>query len=183
MKAIPLEGLRFGKYLVLERTASVRGMTQYRARCECGVENKVFAKHLRSGSSRSCRPCSVKNGTRHHQWAGVGDISGGWWASHVGRCVTLSARSPKALTVTIEQGWNLFLKQGRRCALSGLPIAFPSVVEKTGTASLDRIDSAGGYTPENIQWVHKDVNKMKNAFPQPRFIELCRKVASACPIK
>lgn len=46
-----------------------------------------------------------------------------------------------------------------------------------GTASLDRIDSSRGYVEGNVQWVHKDVNFMKQALSQERFVELCTLVA------
>jgi hypothetical protein len=45
------------------------------------------------------------------------------------------------------------------------------------TASLDRINSDLGYVYGNIQWIHKDINKMKNDYEQNYFILLCKKVA------
>ena len=48
---------------------------------------------------------------------------------------------------------------------------------KLQTASLDRIDSTKGYSKDNIQWVHKDINCMKMDFSQQYFIDLCVKVA------
>lgn len=48
----------------------------------------------------------------------------------------------------------------------------------TVTASLDRIDSNKGYNKENIQWVHKYINKMKMDFNQDYYIEMCRKVSN-----
>lgn len=45
------------------------------------------------------------------------------------------------------------------------------------TASLDRIDSSKGYKIENIQWVHKDINQMKSALENNKFIELCELVS------
>lgn len=73
----------------------------------------------------------------------------------------------------------LILAQQFKCALSGIDIAFPP--QKRGervnyTASLDRIDSSKGYVDGNLQWVHKDVNIMKNDFDQTRFINLCGKI-------
>jgi hypothetical protein len=49
---------------------------------------------------------------------------------------------------------------------------------KTMTASLDRIDSSRGYTLDNIQWVHKDLNKMKTNYPNDYFIKMCKYVAN-----
>ena len=45
------------------------------------------------------------------------------------------------------------------------------------TASLDRIDSSRGYDADNIQWVHKDINWMKQDFSQSEFIAYCRRVS------
>lgn len=50
---------------------------------------------------------------------------------------------------------------------------YPEKWDTTGTASLDRIDSSKGYIKGNIQWVHKDINKMKNNYNQAYFINLC----------
>ena len=36
--------------------------------------------------------------------------------------------------------------------------------------SLDRIDSSKGYTKDNIQWIHKDINKMKQTFTNSELI-------------
>jgi phosphoglycerate-specific signal transduction histidine kinase len=46
------------------------------------------------------------------------------------------------------------------------------------TASLDRIDSKLPYTYNNIQWIHKDINRMKNAYRQDYFIQLCGMVVN-----
>ena len=83
------------------------------------------------------------------------------------------------LTVTMEQAWELFEKQNRKCALSGLPLNFPKDRNPHGgTASLDRIDSNGNYTLDNVQWVHKDINRLKNSFDQDYFINLCKLVSN-----
>ncbi len=78
--------------------------------------------------------------------------------------------------------WKLYLKQNRKCALSGLDIGFPTTwgdKSKTNiTASLDRIDSSGGYTKGNVQWVHKKINTMKMHMTDIEFVNLCKKVAN-----
>jgi hypothetical protein len=78
--------------------------------------------------------------------------------------------------ISINDIWNQFEKQNHKCALSGLELKFPTFGEKATeqTASLDRINSDLGYTKDNIQWLHKDVNKMKWELSQDRFLELCR---------
>ena len=47
---------------------------------------------------------------------------------------------------------------------------------KNQTASLDRIDSSKGYTKNNVQWLHKDINIMKRDFPEEKFLFLCKQI-------
>lgn len=74
----------------------------------------------------------------------------------------------------------LLKQQDYKCALTDLPIAVATSrkaqAHGEGTASLDRKDSTRGYHFDNVQWVHKDVNKAKLDFTQQRFIELCKLV-------
>lgn len=61
------------------------------------------------------------------------------------------------------------------CALSGLPLT-PS------DAELDHITSLadGGHNGiSNLQWLHRDINRMKTTLSQSRFVALCRAVAVA----
>ena len=82
--------------------------------------------------------------------------------------------------LTIEQAWDLFVSQDRRCALTGVPLAMSkkNMAEGEVLASLDRIDSDLGYVPGNVQWVHPTINFMKHAMPQDRFIEWCHRVST-----
>lgn len=77
--------------------------------------------------------------------------------------------------------WSLFIKQNRRCALSGLDLQFPKAwgikSKKDITASLDRINSSIGYIKGNVQWVHKTINTMKMDMLDQEFINICKKVA------
>ncbi len=82
-------------------------------------------------------------------------------------------------TITIERGWQLFEAQQRKCALSGMPITFPTEARSNdGTASLDRIDSSKGYIEGNVQWVHVTANRMKWDLTQDDFISFCHLVAN-----
>jgi hypothetical protein len=83
--------------------------------------------------------------------------------------------------VSKEFLWSLYIKQDRKCALTGLDIHFvrdrSSGRSSAQTASLDRIDSNIGYIESNVQWVHKTVNVMKWHIDQNHFIEVCKLVA------
>jgi hypothetical protein len=82
----------------------------------------------------------------------------------------------------IEYISRLLIQQNYKCALSGLDIKiyYGGIDKQTNTASLDRIDNAKGYTEDNIQWVHKDINWLKQDFTQEYFIKLCHKVSRKC---
>lgn len=83
--------------------------------------------------------------------------------------------------LTIQDMANQFDRQKGKCSLTGLALRFQTCCGKkrqAGTASLDRINSERGYIRGNIQWVHKDINKMKERLPQSRFVELCKLVAN-----
>lgn len=78
-------------------------------------------------------------------------------------------------SITLEQAWELYLKQDKKCALTGLPITIicSYKAEEKSTASLDRINSSEGYVEGNIQWVHKDVNLIKRDMDQKEFVKMC----------
>lgn len=166
--------MRFGLWRVIRRTAnSVTRQPRFLCRCKCGKRRIVFGDHLVKGRSKSCG-CSPATGSAHVQWSGYGDISGDYW-HQIRRCASRAkGRSYNIeFCLTIKYAWRLFLRQKRRCNLTGVPLQILAVGR---TASLDRIDSKRGYVPGNVQWVHKDVNMMKGKFLQTRFIEVCRQV-------
>lgn len=58
MKKLDLRAIRFGRLLVIERSAShfdgKRKRVLYRCRCDCGVEGTFRSDDLRSGDTKSC---------------------------------------------------------------------------------------------------------------------------------
>ncbi len=149
-------------------------MTRWECICDCGNITDAATKHLLSGAIKTCGCGKFVSGSSHPQWTGVGELSGAAWYQIVHNSMQ---RGRVPVTVTKEYIWNLFVEQGKRCALSGVLIHFGTRTAQHRTASLDRIDSSKGYEPGNVQWVHKDVNKMKNTFDQNYFIEMCSRIA------
>jgi hypothetical protein len=78
-------------------------------------------------------------------------------------------------SVSFDYLADLLIEQDFQCALSGEPLDAMGI---TNNASLDRIDSNLGYIEGNLQWVTSEVNMMKQAYSQERFIEVCRAVAN-----
>lgn len=179
MKKLDIINEKYGKLLVIsEHSKSRSGHEKYTCLCDCGKTCNVLKTHLRQGNTKSCG-CDRPIGTTHKQWTGIGEISGNFWDG-----IKRSASGEKGrrkileLSITQEEAWNLFLKQNRKCALSGIELSFPTKwKDKSYTASLDRIDSSIGYILDNVQWIHKDINMMKRTYNQNYFIEVCKKIA------
>lgn len=72
--------------------------------------------------------------------------------------------------------YEIWIIQNKKCALSGMNIQFHNNI-KLSTASVDRIDSSGDYTRDNIQIVHKDINLSKRIYSDDYYIHLCKHVA------
>jgi hypothetical protein len=168
-----LTGMEFGHLIVLCRAPTTpSGHTMWLCReKETGIEKPVASTHLVRGSVKAF---TVKiAGSDHHQWNGVGEISGNTWNG-----ILRGAKARKIeFSITKEYAWNLYLLQHRKCALSNEIIYFGATNKSPSTASLDRIDSTKGYVEGNVQWLHKDVNIMKNRFTQERFLQLCKSIA------
>lgn len=117
----------------------------------------------------NCRTCAYKDATRKKKYQ---EIPKGWFDAKKRR----AAERGKEWDITIEYIWKIYLKQGRVCALSGLPLDFDYESEN-GTVSIDRIKNEKGYVKRNIQLIHKDLNYMKYVYDQQYFIKMCKLVA------
>lgn len=106
---------------------------------------------------------------------GYKDFSGSHWA----RIKAGSRNRGLEFSILIEDSYNLFLAQEKKCKLSGVDITlYPLHCNQSdSTASLDRIDSSKGYVDGNIQWVHKCVNTMKQDMSDQEFIGWCKKIS------
>lgn len=166
---------KFGKWTVLKLTnKDIKSRQKYLCVCECGTQRKIRYHSLISGQSKSCGCYKFKTGSSAKTWKGCGEISGYFWC----KLLDSSKSKKRDFNITLEYIWKLFLKQNKRCALTNEPLVFGSKYQKISTtASLDRINSSKGYVKGNVQWVHKDINKMKTDFNEQRFIKLCMKVA------
>jgi hypothetical protein len=178
MKIVNLVGQKFGKLTVTEKTSSTRGGSiLWKCLCDCGAVYHATTRHLnrKENTVRSCGCNQIKSGKSHKQWSGFGDISGSWWASHIKHSANCKTRKHIDVTLTIEEAWNLFLRQEQQCAMTGLKLEISNDSGKN-TASLDRIDNTQGYHLDNVRWVHKDINMMKRVYTDDYFRHLCQLV-------
>lgn len=146
----------------------------FKAQCDCGIIIELPLWRIRRNISCGCLGSQKAIGSQKTKsWTGYEEIHGTIWGDIKNKAFSRNLE----WNITIQDAWNLFLKQDRRCALSGLPLHFGKRSKDERIASLDRIDSKSGYIISNIQWVHKDVNMMKLYFTQERFIEICNLVS------
>jgi hypothetical protein len=150
--------------------------------CSCGNTTIVPAGNLgqrtkscgclkRNTNKNSTASCHLR-GPASPYWTGHGEISGYKWSK-----IEDGAKNRNlTFDITIEGAWNLFLIQEKSCALSGFPLYFGKKSRELGTASLDRIDNSEGYIENNIQWVHKDVNRLKWDLTEKRLFQLCEAI-------
>lgn len=172
-----LTNKKFGRLTALfVHSKSRNGHIRWHCVCDCGAEKNVLSTHLLSKKTISCGQHVARNKDRK-DWKGFEEISGILWNQIKRGADGSKGRRKIAFSITIKDVWTQFIKQNRKCALTGIKLFFPEKWDTTGTASLDRIDSSKGYTKNNIQWVHKDINRMKNSFNQDYFIEMCKNVA------
>lgn len=147
--------------------------------CSCGMVVTKRVDGVVSGRVPSCGCLSVNRptvlGSLNASFRGQGEIR----STHFIKIQRGASNRGIPFEVSREFLWELYERQNRKCALSGTPIQFGRVYfcHET-TASLDRIDSSLGYAIGNVQWVHKDVNKMKRDLDQTYFLEWCLRIAN-----
>lgn len=174
-------GRKIGRLMILGIGQPVRyGKRQnlthrFRVRCDCGNEKEMSALNILRRHTKSCgcfgdeirhsKTGMPRNerGAKSLRWKGCGEVSGLAWY-----WINKSASYRNIpVTVTLEEISQLFDAQGGKCAISGVELTF----ESPKTASLDRIDSYKGYETGNVQWVHKDINAMKQKFSMKELLK------------
>ena len=176
-------GKDFGLLVVQQYAGHSGGRSCWTCTCQCGQAVDVRFADLASGATKSC---GCQNNPRRHlnnSWSGYGEISGSLYA----KIRADAARRNIIFNIGIEDMWALYLKQKRRCSLTGWEIWFAPISSSKGdvqrTASLDRIDSRKGYEKSNLRWVHKKCNVLKMSFSDKELLELVRAIAKHKKLK
>lgn len=187
-------GAKFGDWVLIDDSLIYKGSQNrgfLKLKCKCGNEQLVEPYTLKKRTSNCCFNCGHGNrGEKHQSFRGYKEIPGSWFKRY-------SNRSKKwEFIITIEEIYQIWINQNKKCALSGVEINFEnsnfrkitnraSHIKKgkkykydlVCTASLDRINSLKGYTIDNIQIVHKDINMMKKEYDQNYYIKMCKLIA------
>lgn len=162
-------GKKFGSWNVLSfdkiDNRNNKGILYVNCQCDCGYNKSIVASTLKHNRYPRCVKCLPKikgNRVLRTFWNKV------IWAAN---------KRNLEFNISFEYAIQLLELQNYTCKLSGIIICFAKdyVSHSHGetTASLDRIDSSKGYIEGNVQWVHKDINRMKQEFSQEKFLEYC----------
>jgi hypothetical protein len=135
--------------------------------CDCGESKQTTSVRLKNGSCKSCGCLAKTKWDRNPRKKGYCGIAG----SRVSDIQFRAKKKNIECNLTAKFLWELFNKQNKKCAISGLEIDLDK------NASVDRIDSKGGYVENNVWWTHKDVNKMKMDIELESFIDYCKIIA------
>lgn len=166
-----LTGQIFGRLTVEKEGYRKKPYIYWLCNCSCGKTKFVSTNGLKSGAVKSCGCLSPEL-----EFEGYEDISGSYWK----RIIRGALGRGLEFNISLEYAWNLFEVQNRKCALSDLDLTLVrkwSRDWKLQTASLDRIKQDIGYVEGNVQWVHKNINWMKNSFDEDIFKFYCLKVS------
>lgn len=167
-----ISGQRFGKVIALKivGTHPTCQSKMWECKCDCGKIFSTLGVSLRKGETKSCgclkKEINQKIGKESRCWRGYEEIS----KKFFNRIKSNASARNISFNLKIEEIWNLFLKQEKKCAISGIELSFsPKSTGTLCTASLDRIDSKKGYVIDNVQWVHKKINIMKKDMSDKEF--------------
>lgn len=179
-------GEKYGEWTIIGFEDIYKYKSRWRVRCSCGEECIVNSNNIIRGVSTRCYKCknkelkkitgrcfavNISEETEVLNQEKIENIPLQFW----NRLKDGATKRKIEFNITENDLVNLFNEQKGKCVFTGWNL----VIDKNGkkcTASLDRIDSEQGYSADNIQFVHKHINLMKNAFLQEYFIKMCKAV-------
>lgn len=148
--------------------------------CDCGNIDYRRLSELQKMPFKCCKHCCSKIlYPEQRKQRGLFDENGinYSWFNHLKSSDNLKRGGKLILfDLTMQDLYDVLVKQNFKCAYTGEPLNVLNTFKYDSNASLDRIDSEKGYTKDNIQWVTKVVNVMKNDIPHNLFLELCTKI-------
>ena len=171
-------GKTYGSYTVLKYAGKNKSNSKlWLCQCLCGHKRIFMDSYLYGNGDRratQCIKCYKKEMDLSSRTTEA--IPHRFWK----RFSDHTTRRGIEVKITKEEAFGVYLKQNKKCALSGTALYFSKFsvnFNRYTNASIDRINSDLPYTISNIQWVHKEINIMKWRFSQKKFLDWCSKIA------
>ena len=175
-------GTQINNWLVVsDKTISAGTSHGVKQDCECQICGYRAFVYLNSTGTRKSLRCQKCKSSKIRLDDGNIDIEYVIRYYFERHCVRNINRRKKVSSLgfhlSFEYVLNLYKAQNGKCAISGMSLIGDAVSLAELPLSLDRIDSNKGYVEGNVQWVHKDVNMMKQSYSNERFIGICCMIA------
>lgn len=172
-------GTKFESLTILDIYKNEKNKTEVKCICNCGNEYITLLPYFKAGRKKNCKECGRKKQkeniklfykthsyTQHHNFSGFKEIP----LSFFNSIILNAKRRNIKFDITIEYLYELYIKQNKKCYFTDIEL----ILNKDScNASVDRINSNIGYELDNIIWIYKPINNMKNDISIERFIEIC----------
>jgi len=160
---------KFNQLTVLEEVKH-NNRLMWKVQCDCGKVEIKRKDWVKTGRTTSCKSCASKRTAAKYppptNFKGIGGLS----MTHFSAIKHGAQRRGIDFQLSIEFLWDLYNKQNARCALTNVELTLEPSIKNSNvnwdliTASVDRIDNTKGYTEDNVWWVHKEINRLKNNY-------------------
>lgn len=167
-KKVDYTGKEINNWTILERVPKTQ---KWGVKCSCGSVCVIDMYNILLNKSTGCRVCVGKrhSKTNNPNWKGTKDIPASLYTS-----LKYGAKSRKIpFKISIDDLQNSWDSSDKLCYITKVKL------EIGKNASVDRVDSSKEYFIDNIKWVQKDINIMKNDLDLRKFIQLCKEVSKA----
>lgn len=167
-------GKKINSWTITGATKNQSGNMLWECVCDCGTVVYKRAREVIVRQDPACYRCTHSTGRKANlnQWySGTKHVPGVVLCNIKSGALKRKGGIPVDITIQdLEDQWMI---QEGLCAYTGIELTF-STSEAKGTASVDRIDSSIGYTRDNIQFIHKRINRMKNDLGEEELLSFCR---------
>lgn len=145
-------------------------------KCKTDKPHSLFFKHSQTpdGLHSWCKDCCTEGNKRSR--AKQNSTIEGRATVFLQNAKKSAAKRQQVFALTIADIVRCWEEQHGVCAYSGRQMTLDA--GQLETVSIERIDSAVGYTPQNTILVCQAINRMKSDFGFDDFYNLCRDVAT-----
>lgn len=143
--------------------------------CKTNKPHSLFFRHIQTpdGYHSWCKDCCTVGNIRSR--AKQNSTIEGRAKVFLQNAKKAAVKRQQAFALTVDDIVKCWKQQAKICAYSGRQMTLEA--GQLNTVSIERIDSAVGYTLENTILVCQAINRMKSDFGFEDFYNLCRDVA------